>query len=46
MKHNTDLQKEAEKESNKIKKQNGKLRTNAIFGKSIENPINKIDIKQ
>ena len=44
--HNTDLQKEAEKEGNKINKQNGKLRNNAIFGKSIKNPMSKVDMKQ
>ena len=36
--------KEAEKETNKIKKQNSKLRNSAIFGKSIENPMNKIGL--
>ena len=35
------MQREAEKEVNKIKKQNGKLRNNAIFGKPIENAVNK-----
>ena len=35
----------AEKEGNKIKKRNAKLRNNAIFGKSIENPMNKVEIK-
>ena len=39
------LQRQAEKEGNKIKKQNHKLRNNAIFGKSIENLMNKVDIK-
>ena len=39
------MQREAEKEGNKIKKQNAKLRNNGIFGRSIENPINKIDVK-
>ena len=33
------------KEGNKIKKQNVKLRNNVIFGKSIENPMNKVDVK-
>ena len=42
---NTELQREAEKEGNKIKKQNSKLRNKAIFGKSIENPIYKVDVK-
>ena len=32
---NRDLRREAEKEGNKIKKQNAKLRNNVIFGKSI-----------
>ena len=32
---NTELQREAEKEGNKIKNQNAKLRNNSIFGKSI-----------
>ena len=36
---------EAEKEGNKIKKQNAKLKINAIFGKSIENPVNNVDVK-
>ena len=39
---NTNLQREAEK-ATKSKKQNAKLRNNAIFGKSIEKPMNKID---
>ena len=26
-------------------KQNTKLRNNAIFGKSMENPMNKVDVK-
>ena len=42
---NIELQREAEKEGNKIKKQNAKLRNSGIFGRSIENPINKIDVK-
>ena len=37
--------KEAEKEGNKVKKQNSKSRNNDIFGKSIEKPMKKIDIK-
>ena len=41
---NTDLQREAEKEDNKIKKQNAELRNNAIYGKSMENPMNKVDV--
>ena len=45
IKHNTDLRRESEKEGNKIKKQNSKLRNNSIFGKSIENPVNKVDVK-
>ena len=36
---------EAEKEGSKIKKQNAKLKINAIFGKSIENPVNNVDGK-
>ena len=39
------MRREAENEGNKIKKQNAKLRSNAIFGRSIENPINKVDVK-
>ena len=39
------MQKKAEKEANKVKKQNSKLRNNAIFGKSIENPMSKVDLK-
>ena len=42
---NTDLPIEAEKERNKIKRQNAKLRNNAIFGKSMENPMKKVDVK-
>ena len=33
------------KEGYKIKKQNVKLRNNVIFGKSIENPMSKVDVK-
>ena len=29
----------------KSKKENAKLRNNAIFEKSIENPMNKVDVK-
>ena len=39
------MQKEVEKEGSKIKKQNTKLRNNALFGKSIENPVKKVDVK-
>ena len=39
------MQREAEKECNKIKRQNAKLRTASIFGKSIKNPINKVNVK-
>ena len=39
---NTELRGEEEKEGNKIKKENAKLRNNSIFGKSIENPVNKV----
>ena len=39
------MQREAEKEGNKIIKQNAKLRNNATFGKLTENPMNKIDVK-
>ena len=42
---NTDLGRETKKEGNKIKKQNSKLRNSAIFGKSIENPMFKVDVK-
>ena len=45
IKRNTDLQREAEKECNKINKQNAKLRNNAIFCKSIENLMNKVDME-
>ena len=41
---NTNLQREAEKLT-KSQKQNAKLRNNAIFGKSIEKPMNKIDVE-
>ena len=34
IKRNTELVKEAEKEGNEVKKQNAKLRSNVIFGKS------------
>ena len=44
IKCNAELQREAEKEGNKIKKQNAKLRNNATFGKSIENSMNKLDV--
>ena len=39
------MQREAEKECNKIKTQNAKLRTTSIFGKSIKNPVNKVNVK-
>ena len=42
---NTDLPREAEKKCYKIKKQKAQLRNNAIFGKWIENPMNKADVK-
>ena len=45
MKRGADSQGEAEKEDSKIKKQNAKLRNNAVFGKSIENSMNKVDVK-
>ena len=35
----------AEKEVNKVKKEDAKLRNKAIFGKSIENPRKKVDVK-
>ena len=38
------MQREAEKEGEKIKNENVRLRNNAIFGKSIENPMKKFDI--
>ena len=38
------MRRQAEREDNKIKKQNAKLRTNAIFGQLIENPMNKVDV--
>ena len=40
---NTELRREAEKEDNKMKRQNSILRNNAVFGKSIETPIKKVD---
>ena len=39
------MRRKAAKKGNKIKKQNAKLRSNAIFGKLIENLMNKADIK-
>ena len=39
------MPKEAEKESNKIKKENAKLKRNAIFGKWLEITMNKVDLK-
>ena len=39
------MQREAEKEGKKKQMQDTKLKTNAIFGKSIENPVNKVDGK-
>ena len=41
IKCNTEFQKKGWKEGNKVKKQKTKLANNAIFGKSIENPMNK-----
>ena len=41
---NTDLRREARKESNKVRKK-AKLRNNAIFGKSIANLMNNVDVK-
>ena len=38
------MQTEAEKEGDKIKKQNAKLRNNAMFGKSIKISMNKVDV--
>ena len=46
---NTELWREAEKEGNKNKKtkkrknKGAKLRNSAIFGKSIENPLDKVE---
>ena len=37
--------KQTEKEGNRIKTQNPELRNNAILGKSIENPMNKFNVK-
>ena len=45
MESNTELRREAEKEDNKMKRQNSILRNNVVFGKSIETPINKVDTK-
>ena len=42
---NTDLQREAAKEVNKIKKPTVKLRKNVIFGKSIENLRKKVEVE-
>ena len=36
---------EAEKESKILKKQNANIRKNAIFGKSTENPMNKVNVE-
>ena len=44
IKRDTDLPKEAEKESNKIKKQNAQLRNNAVFIKSIESSMNRTGV--
>ena len=44
IKCNTDLQRNADKEGNKIKNQNAKLKSSVIFGKSIENLMNKVDL--
>ena len=41
---NTDLQRQVEREDNKIKKQNAELRNNAMYGRSIENPMNKVNV--
>ena len=45
IKRDIDLKREAEKEGNGIKKENAKLRNSAIFGKSIECPTKKVDVK-
>ena len=42
---NTDLQREAAKEVNKIKKPTVKLRNNVISGKSIENLRKKVEVE-
>ena len=39
------MQREAKKEGNIVKKQNTKLRNSTVFGKSIENPMDKVDVK-
>ena len=39
------FKKKRKKEGNKIKELNAKLRNNAIFSKSIENPIKNVDVK-
>ena len=39
------MPKQVEKEGNKIKKENAKLRNNAIFGTLIENALNIFDVK-
>ena len=41
----TKLRKQEEKEGNKIKNGNAKLRNNDAFGKSLENSVNKLDVK-
>ena len=40
-----EFRKEVEKEDSKIRKQSVKLRNNAIFGESTENPMSKFDVK-
>lgn len=45
IKYRTELRKHTGKEGKKIKKQNTKLKNNAICGKSIETPMNKFDLK-
>ena len=44
VKQKAELQREAEKGSNKLKKQNAKLRNYAIFGKVVENSMNMVDV--
>ena len=42
---NIELRREAEKEGNKIKNQNAKLRNSDIFGKWMKNPMSKVHVK-
>ena len=39
------MRREEENEGSRIKNENAKLRNNSIFGKSVEHPTNKVDVK-